>query len=111
MKAALKKVAEINGVGYKEIATKKVAFSCRFNPDFEWHSTSIILWWEESPKGGLNWWTDYVYDGRHRISGPGYPAYAIKDQDPVSEDELVRLAGDMVKNYFKMFKEYEYEKS
>lgn len=106
MKSDMREIAEMYGVGFKDHGDK-IEFYIHFNPDFEWHKASLLVWWKNNPEGGLNWWTDYVFDGKHRISGPGYPAYAIQDQDPISYDRLLAIVNTKVVLYFKSFKQYE----
>lgn len=105
---SLEGIASKYGVGFRD-HTDKVEFYILFNPDFEWHEQSLVLWWEENPNGGLNWWEDWVFDCRHRISGPGYPAYAIFDQKPISEEELLAKIDSMVKLHVANYKQYEHK--
>ena len=101
----MREIAKSCGVGFK-FDGEEAKFYLHFNPDWEWHEVSLLIWWRRSPDGGYNWWTDYVFDGRHRISGPGYPSYAIHEQQPISEDELIAKIDKMVKTHFQSYKQY-----
>ena len=90
MKDALKKIAEKHGIGFRDNGDK-VTFYIRFNPDFIWHEASVSFWWGEAVDGKFNWWRDNIFDGKHRIVGPGYPSYAIFDQKPVTRKEFFRM--------------------
>lgn len=103
MKTKLKEIAEKYGIGFKDRG-EKVEFFIHFNPDaFMWHTAALLVWWMRNDEGLLNWWTDDWFDGRHRIVGPGYPTYAIHDQEPISEEQLLtkidRKVADMSKHY------------
>lgn len=105
--ARFKEIADGLGVGFKDLGDK-IKFYIEFNADFYWHDVSFLVWWKEHPYGGLNWWEDHIFDGKHRISGPGYPAYAIHKQDPVSEDELVDIIRASAR-YLATYKQYEHK--
>lgn len=107
MKNQMKEIAEMYGIGFKDLGDK-VKFYIHFNPDFEWHEASLLLWWKENPDGGLNWWEDWVFDGRHRISGPGYPSYAIHNQEPICDDALLAKVNTMLAMYFRSYKQYKH---
>ena len=47
---SLEGIASKYGVGFRD-HTDKVEFYILFNPDFEWHEQSLVLWWEENPNG------------------------------------------------------------
>lgn len=105
LKDRLQDIAVKYGIGFKDLGDK-VRFYIHFCPDFEWHEASLLLWWKQNPGGGLNWWEDWVFDGKHRISGPGYPAYAIHAQEPFSESELLAKIDTAVAKdlyYYKQF--------
>ena len=106
MKEALKKIAKKHGIGFRDNGDK-VTFYIRFNPDFIWHEASTMWWWVQNPDGTFNWWKDYIFDGKHRIVGPGYPAYAVFEQNPVTKMELLKKIEDEVKGLTD-YKQYKY---
>lgn len=76
------------GVNFKD-RKDKIEFFAHFSDGFMCHKSSVIIWWENNPDGGYNWWVDRIYDDHHNISGPGYPSCAIRPQKPINMDELV----------------------
>lgn len=104
MKERLKAIAERNCVGWEDKG-EKVKFFIRFLPsdDIMWHENSLLLWWKRTEDGKLNWWEDWVFDDRHSISGPGYPAYAVHPQEPKSEDEFLDMVARKVSDYLSYF--------
>lgn len=106
MKERLKAIAKMHGVGFKDNGDK-VKFYIKFNPDFVWHEASILYWWVQNQDGTFNWWRDYIFDGKHRIAGPGYPAYAIFDQKALTKSELIKRIDKEVSS-LKSYKQYEH---
>ena len=102
-----KEIAEKYGVGFK-VSGDEVKLYIHFNADFVWHTYSLLLRWESNTKGGLNWWEDWVFDGKHHIIGPGYPSHAIHVQKPISEEELIAMAEKYIAEYIADYKQYEH---
>lgn len=109
MKERLKAIAEQNGVGWNDLGDE-VEFYIHFFPsdDYMWHKRSLLLKWKRTAEGKLNWWEDWVFDGRHSVSGPGYPAYAVHPQEPKSEDEFLAMVARGVKDHIAYLKQFKY---
>ena len=111
MKERLKAIAEQNGVGWKDLGDEdEFYFYIHFlHPhDYMWHKQSLLLSWKRTEDGRLNWWEDWVFDGRHRVSGPGYPAYAVHPQEPKSEEDFLAMVARGVRDHIASYKQFKY---
>lgn len=47
-----------------------------------------------------NYWWHTIHDGRHHISGPGYPAHALFEQKPIPLDRICAMfLNGLLKSY------------
>lgn len=108
IKDRMQDIAIKYGIGFKDRG-EKVEFYIHFNPDaFIWHTSALLVWWEQNSEGLLNWWTDEWFDGRHCIVGPGYPAYAIHNQEPIEEEALLEKIDKEIAGMAKYYKQFNY---
>lgn len=107
MKETLKRISEKYGIGFKD-NDKKAIFYIHFNPGWEWHEESIMYWWEQKGDGRYNWWRDNIFDCKHHIVGPGYPSYAVHEQEPLTKDGLVAMIESDVARMANYYKQYEH---
>lgn len=101
----LEKIAQSNGVGWANRGKGKyVEFYIQFlpNDDYIWHKYSLLLRWERRADGKLNWWEDWVFDGRHHISGPGYSAH---EQKAVDESTFLSMVEKAVERNISIYKD------
>lgn len=99
----LERIAQVNGVGWANCGNY-VKFSIHFLPncDYIWHEQSLLLRWKRRADGKLNWWEDWVFDGRHRIIGPGYSAH---EQKAVDESTFLSMVEKAVEYYIGRYKD------
>lgn len=107
LKETMRAIAQKHEIGYKE-KENGALFNIHFNPDFAWHEASVMLRWKKNPNGKYNWWEDHIFDCKHHISGPGYPAYAISPQKPITREELTKKADELAKS-LTTYKQYKFE--
>lgn len=106
MKEKLRGIADEHGIGFIDRGDK-VEFYIHYSDGFMWHTAALFVWWVQNPDGEYNYWTDDYFDGKHHIVGPGYPAYAIHDQEPVKEVRLLALV-DQRAAHMKYYKQFNY---
>lgn len=106
IREGMRRIAEMHGIGFKD-GGEETTFFIYFNADFYWHEVALMVRWKRNGKG-LNWWTDDIFDGKHRMVGPGYPAYAIHPQKPISEEALLKMIDGKVADMTKYYKQFNY---